>query len=86
MLHQELVDAREVQLKSPNMERLGCERGLQFLLKEFNAIRSFVTDDHISITAMLGKFFVILFAWHHLVFLALYYMYITAYENMKLLN
>ena len=56
VLHQELVDAREVQLKSPNMERLGCERGLLFLLKEFGTIRSFVTDDHISISAMLGEF------------------------------
>ena len=57
IIHQELVDVREVQLKSPNMEKLGCQRGLDYLLNQLGSLKGFVTDDHPQISAMLNKLF-----------------------------
>ena len=34
IIHVEIVDKRETQLKSPNMERLALERGLQWLKRD----------------------------------------------------
>ena len=56
ILHQEIVDVREVELKSPNMEKLGCKRGLDKLMEHLT-IKSFVTDDHNQISAMMSKNF-----------------------------
>ncbi|XP_071819789.1 uncharacterized protein [Apostichopus japonicus] len=52
ILHLEVVDVREVGGKSPNMERVGFERGLDFLMKEFK-ICEVVTDAHVQIKALL---------------------------------
>ena len=56
ILHQELVDTREAALKSPNMERLGFEQGLDYIRtrKEVKVI-GVVTDDHKSISCLLEK-------------------------------
>ena len=56
ILHQELVDTREAALKSPNMERLGFEQGLNYIRtrKEVKGI-GVVTDDHKSISCLLEK-------------------------------
>ena len=47
------VDKREVERKSPNMERLGCRRALDSLMG-IN-VTEFVTDAHVQILAMLSK-------------------------------
>ena len=54
ILHQEIVDLREVDYKSPNMEKLGCKKGLEVLRKNLT-IKGLVTDDHNQISAMMSK-------------------------------
>lgn len=56
ILHQEIVDVREAELKSPNMEKLGCKRGLD-KLREHLTVKGLVTDDHNQISAMMSKNF-----------------------------
>jgi hypothetical protein len=51
LLHYELVDKREVDLKSPNMEKEGCLRGLT-CLKDKVKIMDFTTDQHPQIQAL----------------------------------
>lgn len=55
IVHQELIDVREADHKSPNMEKIGCQRGLEYLIDKV-IIHGIVTDSHPQITAMLGKF------------------------------
>ncbi len=31
IVHQEIVDVREADMKSPNMEKIGCRKGLDYL-------------------------------------------------------
>jgi hypothetical protein len=52
VLHTELVDKRETKLKSTNMEKEACIRGLSFLSKHVSIAR-FCTDAHVQIKAML---------------------------------
>ena len=49
-----VVDKREVQLKSPNMERLGLERALDELKRLGFHIAEVVTDAHIQVPPVLG--------------------------------
>ena len=55
IIHQEVVDVRQSDLKSPNMEKLGCKNGLEFLKSKKIIVAGFVTDDHNQISAMMGK-------------------------------
>lgn len=52
ILHVEVVDVREVGGKSPNMEKLAFEKGLDFLMKEIK-VTQIVTDGHTQIKALL---------------------------------
>ena len=54
ILHQELVDVREAELKSPNMEKIGFQRGLDYLIEKSD-IGGVVTDAHTHIGALLGN-------------------------------
>lgn len=54
VLHSELVDKRETQLKSTNMEKLACMRGLLYLMDRVT-ISHLVTDAHTQIRAMFKK-------------------------------
>ena len=53
ILHQEIVDVCEANLKSPNMEKIGCKRGLDKLKENVN-LKGLVTDDHNQISAMMS--------------------------------
>ena len=53
IVHQELVDVREADHKSPNMEKVGFERGLRYLIRKVE-VDGVVTDSHSSITALMG--------------------------------
>ncbi|XP_028417582.1 uncharacterized protein LOC114542029 [Dendronephthya gigantea] len=51
------VEVREVEgRKSPNMERIGFERGLDNLLKSKMIIKEVVTDGHLEIGALMSKY------------------------------
>ena len=50
------MDVRDANMKSPNMEKLGCIKGLDKLQKNMK-VRGFVTDDHSQISAMMSKNF-----------------------------
>ena len=53
-----IVDVREVEgRKSPNMERLGFERGLDELLKSKMVLSELVADVHLEISAVMSKCF-----------------------------
>ena len=56
ILHCEIVDKHETQLKSPNMERLGLQRSLLYL-KSFPVLKieELTTDASLTIIAILGK-------------------------------
>jgi hypothetical protein len=56
VLHVEMVDVRHSQLKSAVMEKDGCERSLDFLMKKLS-IAEFVTDASSQIIKMLGEYF-----------------------------
>ena len=51
----EIVDKREVDHKSPNMEVLGAERALRFLEGQGIKIVEFVTDAHSQIAKLIRK-------------------------------
>ena len=58
IVHIEIVDEREVQLLSPNMEREALKGSLDYLCAHVN-IKELVTDASTSVTKMLGKHSVI---------------------------
>eukprot|EP00112_Aurelia_sp_Birch-Aquarium-sp1_P002028 Seg1221.6 transcript_id=Seg1221.6/GoldUCD/mRNA.D3Y31 product="hypothetical protein" protein_id=Seg1221.6/GoldUCD/D3Y31 len=55
IIHQEIVDVRQAEMKSPNMEKIGCKKGLEFLKEKKLKIAGFVTDDHNQISAMMSN-------------------------------
>ena len=55
ILHQEIVDVRDADFKSPNMEKIGCKKGLRRMPDLFT-VGGLVTDDHKAICAMISKF------------------------------
>lgn len=57
ILHFENVDKREVGLQSPNMEREGIIRCLNFLLSSGMKISEVVTDSSTSVAKTLGNFY-----------------------------
>ena len=56
ILHFESVDKREVGLQSPNMEREGMVRCLNFLISNGLKITEVVTDSSSSIAKTLGNY------------------------------
>jgi len=54
ILHTETVDKREVRLQSPNMEKEGFVRSLQFLSQNIKC-KEIITDGSSSIRKELGK-------------------------------
>lgn len=57
ILHFENIDKREVQLRSPNMEREGMIRCLKFLIDNGMQVKELVTDSSTSVAKTLGKNF-----------------------------
>ncbi len=55
IVHQEIVDVREADMKSPNMEKIGCRKGLNYLKEKKIDIAGFVTDDHNQISELMSK-------------------------------
>ena len=55
ILHFENVDKQEVHLRSPNMEREGMIRCLNFLIDKGMTIMELVTDSSTSVASTLGK-------------------------------
>lgn len=55
IIYSETVDKREVQNKSPNMEREGASQVLVNLKDKVNIVE-FTTDASTSVTKMLGKY------------------------------
>ena len=62
ILHCETVDKREVQNKSPNMEREAVDRALKSLKERVNVVEV-TTDSSTSVTKMLGMLFINLLFW-----------------------
>ena len=58
IIDMEIVDKREVSLKSGNMERKGLLRGLEKLKEEDVSVKEVVTDAHSSITTLIRKFII----------------------------
>ena len=58
ILHSETIDKREVQNKSPNMEREAVDRALKKLKERVNVVE-ITTDSSTSVTKMLGMLFYI---------------------------
>jgi hypothetical protein len=55
ILNMNIVDVREVEgRKSPNMERIGFERGLDEILTSKMVIKEVVTDGHLEIGALMS--------------------------------
>ena len=54
VVHCEIVDKREVELKSPNMERLGLRRALNYLTSCSVVVDEVVTDVSIVIISLMG--------------------------------
>ena len=54
ILHVEVVDVREAAGKSTNMERIGFERGMSFLMNKVD-VKSVVTDAHPQIMALMKR-------------------------------
>ncbi|XP_071852468.1 uncharacterized protein [Apostichopus japonicus] len=52
VLHMEIVDVREAAGKSPNMEKIGFTRSMDFLMERIN-VKEVVTDGHIQIAALM---------------------------------
>ena len=75
IIHQELIDVREADHKSPNMEKIGCQRGLEYLIDNV-IIHGIVTDSHPQITAMIGKSILYSLVWE--LFFAIWKEEITA--------
>ena len=55
-MHCKIVDKREVQLKSPTMERLGLKRALTYFKTSSVSVHEMVTDASIVIISMMGMF------------------------------
>ena len=55
ILHSETIDKREIQNKSPNMEREAANRALTYLKGKVNVVE-ITTDCSTSVTKMLGLF------------------------------
>ena len=55
ILHAEIVDKREVALKSPNTEKEGFVRSLQFLLPKLSC-KEIITDASSAIRCELGEY------------------------------
>ena len=57
ILEIDFVDGREVEgRKSPNMERIGFEIGLDKLAKSKIKVKEVVTDGHLEIGALMSKY------------------------------
>ena len=57
ILNLNVVDVREIEgRKSPNMERVGFERGLHELLTSKMDLKEVVMDGHLEISALMSKF------------------------------
>lgn len=50
-----IVDKREANLKSPNMEKIGLQRALTQLTDAGLTVSELVTDAHVQIAAMMSK-------------------------------
>ena len=57
ILHFENIDKREVALRSPNMEREGMRRCLDFLLAKGLTVEELITDASSSVAKMLGMMY-----------------------------
>lgn len=55
ILHLEVVDKREANLKSPNMEPLGMRRTMAALTENGVEVAEIVTDAHPQITSIMKK-------------------------------
>lgn len=55
-----IVDKREANLKSPNMEKIGLQRALKQLTDAKLTVSELVTDAHPQIAAMMSKYCIIL--------------------------
>ena len=55
ILQMNIVDVREAAGKSPNMKRIGFERGMDKLLTSAMCISEVVTDGHLEIGALMSK-------------------------------
>ena len=55
ILHVEMVDVRHSQLKSAIMEKVGCERALDLLMKKLS-VEELVTDASSQLIKMLGEY------------------------------
>ena len=56
ILDMKMVDVRQIEgRKSPNMERVGFERGLDNLMQSKMKIKEVVTDGHLEIGALMSK-------------------------------
>ena len=55
ILHFENIDKREVDLQSPNMERKGMIRSLDFLIEKGLNVMELITDSSSSIAKALGN-------------------------------
>ena len=60
VLHVELVDVRHSQLKSAVMEKVGCQRALDFLMDKIKVVE-LVTDASSQIIKMLGNIYILYF-------------------------
>ena len=59
VLHVKVVDVRHSQLKSVVMEKVGCERALDFLMGKLK-VTELVSDASSQIIKMLGKYYILL--------------------------
>ena len=59
VLHVEVVDVRHSQLKSVVMEKVGCERALDFLMGKLK-VTELVSDASSQIIKMLGNYYILL--------------------------
>ena len=55
ILSLQLLDKRQVQLKSPNMEKLGCQQALREIKAKGVKVTEFVTDAHKQVAKMISK-------------------------------
>ena len=55
ILHVEMVDVRHSQLKCATMEKVGCERALDFLMRKLT-VEELATDASSQLIKMLGKY------------------------------
>ena len=58
ILHCETVDKREVDNKSPNMEREAVDRAVKYLKDQVNMVE-ITTDSSTAVTKMLGKVYLV---------------------------